>query len=154
MKESYSQAEQFLNDIFRSAGFELRAQASEDAGGCILNIEGADSPMVRAEGGELLDALEHFVNQSFGRGLDEGERFVCDVDNFRAIRETELRAMARHAAGRVRSTGLPFFFGPMSAGERRIIHVTLAEEAGLFTESVGEGNERRLKVSLKKSDNN
>ena len=154
MKEAFSQAEQFLNDIFRSAGFELRAQANEDAGGCILNIEGADSPLVRAEGGELLDALEHFVNQSFGRGLDEGERFVCDVDSFRSIRETELRAMARHAAGRVRSTGLPFFFGPMSAGERRIIHLTLAEEANLFTESVGEGNERRLKVSLKKSDNN
>ena len=154
MKEAFSQAEQFLNDIFRSAGFELRDQANEDAGGCTLNIEGADSPMVRAEGGELLDALEHFVNQSFGRGLDEGERFVCDVDNFRSIRETELRAMARHAAGRVLSTGLPFFFGPMSAGERRIIHLTLAEEANLFTESVGEGNERRLKVSLKKSDNN
>ena len=149
MKEVYGQAEQFLNDVFRMAGFELRAQASEDANGCILNIDGADSPLVRSEGGELLDALEHFVNQSFARGLAEGERFICDVDNFRSIRETELRAMARHAAERVRSTGLPFFFGPMSAGERRIIHLTLAEESNLFTESVGEGNARRLKVSLK-----
>ena len=149
MKEAYGQAEQFLNDIFRMAGFELRAQASEGEGGCVLNIEGADSPMVRSEGGELLDALEHFVNQSFTRELPEGERFVCDVDSFRSIRETELRAMARHASDRVRSTGLPFFFGPMSAAERRIIHLTLAEEADLFTESVGEGNARRLKVSLK-----
>src|SRR5687767_4644346 len=115
MKEAYGQAEQFLNDIFRMAGFELRAQASEGEGGCVLNIEGADSPMVRSEGGELLDALEHFVNQSFTRELPEGERFVCDVDSFRSIRETELRAMARHASDRVRSTGLPFFFGPMSA---------------------------------------
>jgi spoIIIJ-associated protein len=62
--------------------------------------------------------------------------------------------MARHAAERVRSTGLPFFFGPMTAAERRIIHLTLAEEANLFTESVGEGNARRLKVSLKKTDKN
>ena len=149
MKESYGQAEQFLNDIFRIAGFDLRAQASEEESGCVLNIDGADSPLVRSEGGELLDALEHFVNQSFGRGLSEGERFVCDVDNFRSIRETELRAMARHAAERVRSSGVPFFFGPMSAAERRIIHVSLAEDEGLFTESVGEGNARRLKVSLK-----
>lgn len=151
MKEVYGQAEQFLNDIFRAAGFELSARASEDASGCILNIDGADSALVRSEGGELLDALEHFVNQSFARGLSEGERFICDVDNFRSIRETELRAMARHAAERVRSTGLPFFFGPMSAGERRIIHLTLAEDASLFTESVGEGNARRLKVSPKTS---
>jgi spoIIIJ-associated protein len=154
MKEAYGQAEQFLNDIFRIAGFDLRAQASEEADGCILNIDGVDSPVVRSEGGELLDALEHFVNQSFGRDLPEGERFICDVDNFRLIRETELRAMARHAAERVRSTALPFFFGPMTAAERRIIHLTLAEEANLFTESVGEGNARRLKVSLKKSDKN
>jgi len=153
MKEAYGQAEQFLNDIFRMAGFELRAQASEGEGGCVLNIEGADSPMVRSEGGELLDALEHFVNQSFTRELPEGERFVCDVDSFRSIRETELRAMARHASDRVRSTGLPFFFGPMSAAERRIIHLTLAEDADLFTESVGEGNARRLKVSLKTASN-
>ena len=149
MKESYGQAEQFLNDVFRAAGFDLRAQASEGEGGCVLNIDGSDSPIVRSEGGELLDALEHFVNQSFGRELPEGERFVCDVDNFRSIRETELRMMARHAAERVRSSGAPFFFGPMSAGERRIIHLSLAEEEGLFTESVGEGNARRLKVSLK-----
>ena len=151
MKESYGQAEQFLNDIFRGVGFDLRAQASEGENGCVLNIDGSDSPLVRSEGGELLDALEHFVNQSFGRGLSEGERFVCDVDNFRSIRETELRAMARHAADRVRSTGVPFFFGPMNAAERRIIHVSLAEDESLFTESVGEGNARRLKVSLKTS---
>jgi spoIIIJ-associated protein len=149
MKEVYGQAEQFLNDIFRTAGFELHAQAIEGDNACILNIDGPDSPLVRGEGGELLDALEHFVNQSFTRGLSEGERFVCDVDNFRAIRETELRAMARHAADRVRSTGLPFFFGPMSAAERRVIHLSLAEDESLFTESVGEGNARRLKVSLK-----
>jgi spoIIIJ-associated protein len=149
MKEVYGQAEQFLNDIFRMAGLELHAQANEGDNTCILNIEGADSPLVRSEGGELLDALEHFVNQSFSRGLSEGERFVCDVDNFRAIRETELRAMARHAAERVRSTSLPFFFSPMSAAERRVIHLALAEEDTLFTESVGEGNARRLKVSLK-----
>jgi spoIIIJ-associated protein len=149
MNEAYGQAQQFLNDIFRLAGFELGAVASEGVDGCILNIDGADSPLLRSEGGELLDVLEHFVNQSFARDLSEGERFICDVDNFRAIRETELRAMARHAAERVRSTGLPFLFGPMNANERRIIHLTLAQEDTLFTESVGEGNARRLKVSLR-----
>jgi spoIIIJ-associated protein len=57
--------------------------------------------------------------------------------------------MARHAANRVRSTGVPFTFGPMEANERRVIHLTLAEESDLHTESVGEGAARRLKVSLK-----
>ncbi len=151
MKEVCAEAEQFLNDIFRLAGFSLRAEAAEGADGCILNIDGADSGLVRSEGGELLDALEHFVNQSFVRSLERGERFVCDVDSFRAMREAELRAMARLAADRVRSSGVPFTFGPMNPNERRVIHLALADEPDLATESVGEGNARRLKVSLKKT---
>lgn len=149
MKESYQQAEQFLNDLFSLARFDIHARAGEGPRGCTLDIDGEDATMLRAEGGELLDALEHFVNQSFARELSEDERFICDVHSFRAMRETELRLMARHAADRVRSTGMPFTFGPMNSNERRVIHLALANEDGLFTESVGEGNARRLMVSLK-----
>lgn len=149
MKEVYEKAQQFLNDVFAAARFDLRAEASEEEGGCNLNIDGSDAHILRSEGGELLDAFEHFVNQAFSRELPENEHFICDVHSFRAVRETELRAMARHAADRVRSSGLPFTFGPMNANERRIIHLALAGEEGLFTESVGEGNARRLKVSQK-----
>jgi spoIIIJ-associated protein len=57
--------------------------------------------------------------------------------------------MANHAASRVRTTGVAFTFEPMSANERRIIHLTLAEIEDVSTESIGEGAERKLKVSLK-----
>ena len=150
MKEEFSRAEQFLNDVFDHAGLDLRASAGESESGAVINIDGQDSAMLRSEGGELLDALEHLVNQSFTRALPHGERIVCDVHSFRAMRETELRAMARHAAERVRSSGVPFTFGPMNPNERRIIHLSLADDEQLHTESVGEGNDRRLKVSLKK----
>lgn len=150
MSEDHQQAETFLNDIFNHAGFDLRAKVVASEAGCTLDIEGADAPLLRSEGGELLDALEHFVNQSFGRELPPGERYVLDVDNYRSMRETELRAMARHAAERVASSGVPFTFAPMNANERRVIHLALADDERLFTESVGEGNARRLKVSLKK----
>lgn len=154
MNEAYTQAEQFLNEVFERAGLELRAEASESADACVLNLEGEDDALLRSEGGELLDAVEHLVNQSFGRELNQGERFICDVGSFRAMRETELRAMARHAAERVRNSGVPFTFGPMNANERRVIHLALADDETLFTESVGEGNARRLKVSLRKADKN
>ena len=149
MKETLTQAQDFLNAIFGSAGFDLRARGREAEGGALLDIEGSDASLLRSEGGELLDALEHFVNQAFGRQLAQGERFICDVESFRAMREAELRAMARHAAERVRASGVPFTFGSMNANERRVIHLSLAHEDDLQTESVGEGNSRRLKVSLK-----
>jgi len=151
MKQVFDDAQAFLNAVFDGAKFDLQATASEFEGGCTLDIQGADAPLLRAEGGELLDALEHLVNQSFGRGLAQGQRFVCDVESFRALREAELRAMAKHAAGRVRSSGVAFTFGPMNPNERRVIHLTLAAEEDLATESIGEGNARRLKVSLKKA---
>jgi spoIIIJ-associated protein len=149
MNESCQQAQEFLNAIFESASFDLRAEIEQSEGGCVLNLDGGDTSLLLNEGGELLEALQHLANQAFGRALSPGERIICDVENFRATREAELRAMARHAAERVRKTGVPFTFGPMNSNERRVIHLSLAEEADLHTESVGEGAARRLKVSPK-----
>lgn len=151
MNEVCAQANDFLNAIFDSAHLNLRASAEEVEGGCLLNIEGADASLLLSEGGELLEALQHILNQVYGRQLPKDGRIICDVENFRATREAELRAMARHAAERVRSSGVPFTFGPMNPNERRVIHLTLASEADLHTESVGEGMARRLKVSRKTS---
>ena len=153
MKEVCQQAQDFLNSVFRGAGFALHAVASEGADGCLVDLDGEDASLLRAEGGELLEALEHLVNQSQAHSLPEGKRILLDVNGFRAIREAELRAMAQHAARQVRTTGISFSFGPMTASERRVIHLTLADEKDLQTESIGEGSARRLKVSLRSQSN-
>ena len=149
MNEIYQKAEEFLNAIFDGLGLEARASASAIEGGCLINIDGPDASLLRSEGGELLEAINHLVTQAFSRSLSDGERIVCDAQGFRAEREAELRVMAHHAAERVRATGVPFTFGPMTASERRVIHLALADDESLLTESVGEGNARRLKVSRK-----
>jgi spoIIIJ-associated protein len=151
MNEECQRGEDFLNSVFETSKLDLRANAAETEDGCVLNLEGDDDPLLRAEGGELLHALEHLLNQARGRSLPHGKRFICDVGDFRATREAELRAMARLAAERVRASHVPFTFGPMDASERRVIHLALAEEEDLLTESVGEGNARRLKVVSKVS---
>jgi spoIIIJ-associated protein len=151
MSEVCTKAQEFLNAIFNGTGFDLRATVEGTEAGCLLNIDGADSSLLLNEGGELLEALQHLANQSFGRTLIKGERIVCDVQDFRSTREAELRAMARHAAERVRTTNISFTFGPMNSNERRVIHLVLAGEDDLHTESIGEGTARRLKVSLKTS---
>lgn len=153
MNEACTQSQDFLNAVFDGAGFNLRASTRETTDGCLLNIDGSDASFLLNEGGELLEALQHLINQAFGRALPKGERIVCDVEDFRATREAELRAMARHAAERVRATGGVFTFGPMISNERRVIHLVLAGEDDLYTESIGEGSARRLKVSLKSSSN-
>src|ERR1043166_4884989 len=149
MNEVCVNAEQLLNSIFEGAGFEVKAAASESELGCVLSIEGSDSGLLLNQGGELLDALQQILNQAYGRDLPKGHRIICDANNYRAARESELRAMAEHAARQVRETSSAFVFGPMEASERRVIHLSLADEKDLVTESIGEGNGRRLRVALK-----
>jgi spoIIIJ-associated protein len=149
MNEVCSAAADLANQIFQSSGLDLRATSNEVETGCYLSISGEDSSLLLGHGGELLDAIQHLLAQALGRRLPKGQRIVCDAQNFRGAREAELHAMADLAAQQVRSTGTSFIFGPMEANERRVIHLALAGESDLQTESVGDGNDRRLKVSLK-----
>ena len=149
MEDVWQQAATFLEDIFARTDLKLRVAVKRRSTGPVLDIEGADSELLQSQTGELLEAVQHLINQIFGRQLPAGERLVCDVEGFRATREAELQAMANLAAKRVRDSGVSFTFQPMNANERRIIHLTLADHEDLYTESIGEGSERKLKVGLK-----
>jgi len=144
-----SDASAFLESIFTGTGLNIRVSLSETPAECLLDLSGPDAELLQMDGGELLQAVQHLVTQAFGRDLDDGQRIVCDVEGFRATREAELRAMANHAASQVRSSGVSFVFGEMNASERRIIHLTLAEAEDIYTESIGEGPARKLRVALK-----
>lgn len=149
MSEATQQAAEFLENVFETTGLQLRVKVKQAISGEVLDIEGNDAELLQAQTGELLEALQHLINQIFGRSLSAGERLVCDVHGFRATREAELQAMANLAANRVRQTGAAFTFEPMSANERRIIHLTLADSPDLSTESIGEGADRKLRISPK-----
>lgn len=151
MTDACTNAQGFLQSLFEGMGLNIRVALSETPTECLLDLSGPDAGLLQIEGGELLQAVQHLVNQAFGRALPDGQRLVCDVEGFRATREAELRAMANLAADRVRTTGTAFIFGEMNSNERRIIHLTLATSEDLYTESVGDGPARKLRVALKSS---
>ena len=151
MQETCEMAGNFLESLFTGTGLNVKVAVTETPAECLLDLSGPDAEMLQVEGGELLQAVQHLVNQAFGRKLAEGQRLVCDVEGFRATREAELRKMANLAAERVRSSGVPFIFGEMNGSERRVIHLTLADCEDLYTESVGDGSARKLRVALKSS---
>jgi spoIIIJ-associated protein len=151
MDDTCAKAGSFLDSLFQGTRLNIRVSISENPTECLLDLSGPDAELLQVEGGELLQAVQHLVNQAFGRTLPQGQRLVCDVEGFRATREAELRAMANLAAERVRTTGAPFVFGEMNSNERRIIHLTLAQCEDLYTESVGDGAARKLRVAPKSS---
>jgi len=149
MNEVCQKAEEFLKTVVSDLGFDLRVSSKLTEEGCWLNLSGEDVSFLLIENGEMLDAFETLLFQIYGRTLERTERFVCDADGFRQTRKAELQAMARFAAQNVRKNSKPFTFGKLNSTERRIIHLTLQGETDLITQSVGEGWERRLQVSLK-----
>lgn len=148
MNETCEKAKELLSTVVSGMGFDLTVASEWNDEGCLLNLSGEDAHFALAENGELLDALEVILFQAFGREIDREHRFVVDADGFRQSRKAELHAMARFAADQVRKGGRPFTFGVLNSTERRIIHMTLQKEEDLFTESVGDGRDRRLQVRL------
>lgn len=149
MSELNVTAKEFLEDLIGHMGIDLQVSSRWIEEGCLISFEGKDSGMALAENAELLDAFEVVLFQAFGRQLDREHRFICDAEGFRQTRKAELQAMARFAGEQVRKQGRPFTFGVLNSTERRIIHTTLQKEEDLTTESVGNGRDRRLQVSLK-----
>ncbi len=149
MNETCQQAEAFLGEIITDLGFNLSVASEWTDEGCVLDLSGEDAPFLLSENGEMLDAFETLLFQIYGRSLEREHRFICDAEGFRRTRKAELQAMAKFAAANVRKNGRPFTFGVLNSTERRVIHLTLQQEEDLATESVGDGRERRLQVSLK-----
>jgi spoIIIJ-associated protein len=146
---------ELLNGIIATGDFRLRYKIMVDppaADGEFshpdikVELSGADSPLVKERGGELLRAFEHVALEMLQLGPDEHDKVVFDCENFRAARMQELRLSANHAAERVRESGMPYAFAPMSSRERRIVHLALRDLDDLRTESAGEALERYVVV--------
>src|SRR5579863_1295680 len=112
----------------------------------LVDFAGPDSPLLLDRGGELLRALELLALEMLRLPSGEHEKVCFDCQNHRSLRIQELKVAAGVAADRVRKTGAPYEFTPMSSRERRIVHLALREEADLHTESEGEGMRRHLVV--------
>lgn len=112
----------------------------------LVDFSGPDTAMLLDRGGELLRALELLALEMLRLPSGEHEKVCFDCQNHRSQRIQELRMAAEVAAEKVRKTGAPYRFNPMSSRERRIVHLALRDAADLHTESEGEGMRRCLVV--------
>lgn len=112
----------------------------------LVDFAGPDSALLLDRGAELLRALELLALEMLRLASGEHEKICFDCQNRRSMRIQELRTAADVAADKVRKTGSPYHFSPMSSRERRIVHLALRNESDLHTESEGEGAQRRLVV--------
>jgi spoIIIJ-associated protein len=103
-----------------------------------VEFTGPDTSLLLARNGELLLAVEHVAAKILRLEPDQHDRIFFDAEGFKATRNRELALMAEMAIKKVRASGLPHSFSPMTSRERRILHMSLAK-SGLPTASSGEG---------------
>ena len=147
---------EFLQAVITHGGFRLKYRITVDppvAGNrdwehpeILVEFAGPDAALLLERGGELLRAFELLASEVLHLQGNEHEKIWFDCKNFRAMRIEELQLAARAAADKVRRTGSPYRFAPMSSRERRIVHLALRDERDLRTESDGEGGRRSVVV--------
>ncbi len=112
-----------------------------------LSIHGEYGGILIGRRGETLSALQFILGLIASRRAERRIRVILDAEGYRDRRARLLRDIAIRAAERARRYRQPIFLDPMLPGERRIVHMTLADNPDVSTHSVGEGDSRRVVVS-------
>lgn len=139
----------FVQEIVSAMGLEAEAQIHDHADGLCVEVSGAEASELVRRKGEGLDALQQVVNAAYRRDLDEGRRIVVDACGFRQGKDNELRQMARFLMDRVKAAGGPQELGPLNSYSRRIVHLEVATDPELASESQGDGAAKRVIISRK-----
>jgi len=114
-----------------------------------LNIVGDELGILIGRRGQTLDALQYLVRLIVSKKSSSKTHIIVDVENYKQRRYEDLKTLALNVASQVKSNKSSFRLEPMPAFERRIIHLTLANNPDVVTESIGEGESRKVVVSPK-----
>lgn len=112
----------------------------------MLNVYGAGTNVLIGYRGKILAALQHITRLIVGSELAGRVHLVVDVEGFKARREKSLRHLALRLAEQAVHTDRTVVLEPMPPHERRIIHLTLRDHPRVTTQSLGEGDRRKVTI--------
>jgi len=115
-----------------------------------LDVKGDDPGILIGRRGSTLASLQYIVRLIVGHQTETWVPIVIDVEGYKQRRYEALQTLAHHMAEQVLAKEVPFALEPMPAYERRIIHLTLADHPDVTTESIGEGDYRKVVILLRK----
>lgn len=140
---------EFVQRVVTAMGLDLTPRIEETAEGVRINLEGEDGGVLVRRSGEGLQALQHVVATAFRRQLGDDNRIVIDCNGFRKDKDAELRQMARFMAEKARASSMPQEMGPLNPYERRIVHLAIAEDPTVTSESIGDAFMKTVIISVK-----
>jgi spoIIIJ-associated protein len=144
-----SQVIAFVQRVASAMGLQLAVAIEETPDNVRINLTGEGADILLHRKGEALDALQVIVHTVFRREARGDRHYVVDALDFRKGRDTELRQMVRMLMDKARVTGRPQEIGPLNPYARRIVHLVVADDAALTSESIGDAFLKTVVISPK-----
>jgi spoIIIJ-associated protein len=136
--ELHDRVKAFVERTLTALGVPLEISVSETPDSVRIDLSGEEGEVLLRRRAESLDALQHIVNTAFRRELKDDRSFVVDCLEYRKGKDAELRQMARFMMERAKSSGAPQEMGPLNPYARRLVHLTVAEDPQVSSESIGD----------------
>lgn len=143
-------AEECVRNLLEKMGFEgklsIEKSSEEDRIRISVNIETEDSNFLIGQYGTNLEALQHLARVIIRKNVEEKIDLVVDVNSYRKEKTDSIVRLARNLAEEALLKNQAVALRPMSSYERRLVHMELAQNEKVKTESVGEGEERKVVI--------
>lgn len=150
-KEKKEQLKKITEEILHKMTFEnfkvsVRNESCSGDEGFIVDIETHESSLLIGQHGMTLAAFQHVLRLIVRRQTNEKFKFLVDVNQYVKTRADSISVIAREAAQQAISERKSVVLRPMNAYERRLVHLELSENKNIKTESIGNGEERKVVI--------
>jgi spoIIIJ-associated protein len=137
-----------VRNVVSAMGLSLDVQVIDTPDAIRIEISGDGGEVLLKRKGEVLDALQQIVNTGFRRELEDDRSFVVDCMGYRKGKDDELKLMTRHTMEKAKMSG-PQEMGPLNPYSRRLVHLTVAEDPTMSSESIGDAFMKTVIISKK-----
>jgi spoIIIJ-associated protein len=139
-------AKQLTIGLLERMGAKTEVEGFLKEGVLYIEIKGDQEGYLIGKHGRTLESLQMIINRMVSKRLKSTLRVVLDIDNYRKRRMDSLTQMAVRLGDKAKRTRHSQTLGPLSANDRRIIHLTLKGDPSLRTESLGEGEFKKIRI--------
>jgi spoIIIJ-associated protein len=137
-----------VRNVVSALGLSLEVEVTDTPDAIRIDISGDGGEVLLKRKGEVLDALQQIVNTGFRRELNDDRSFIVDCLGYRRGKDEELRQMARFTMEKAKVSG-PQEMGPLNPYCRRLVHLTVAEDPAMTSESIGDAFLKTVIISKK-----
>lgn len=148
-EEAAEEAKRFLTGVFKGMKMEVQLEKMVNEERIHFNLHGEGLGILIGKHGQTLDALQYLTNLAANKNFRHHYFVLLDVEDYRQRRRQILESLAHRLADKAKRTGEEIRLEPMSAGDRRMIHLALQNDSAVSTESDGEAPYRCVVIRAK-----